>query len=109
MAGMGGGFDIGQIAKQAQAMQRQIAKVQEGLRDRVVDGEAGGGMVKAFVNGQQELISVTIDKEVVNPAEIDMLQDLIVAAVSVAMKKAKELSEKEMAKVTGGLSLPGLI
>ncbi|MBI3098698.1 MAG: YbaB/EbfC family nucleoid-associated protein [Planctomycetes bacterium] len=108
MAGMGG-FDIGAIAKQAQAMQRQIAKVQEGLRDRVVDGEAGGGMVKAFVNGQQELISVTIEKEVVNPQEIDMLQDLIVAAVTVAMKKAKELSEKEMQKVTGGLSLPGLI
>lgn len=108
MAGMGG-FDIGQIAKQAQAMQKQLAKVQEGLRERVVEGEAGGGMVKAFVNGGQELISLKIEKEVVNPAEVEMLQDLIVAAVSVGMKKAKEMSDKEMAKVTGGLSLPGLM
>ena len=114
--GMGGGMgglpfnlgDMGGILKQAQEMQRKMARVQEELKERVVEAAAGGGMVTAQANGQQELLSVKISKEVVDPNDLAMLEDLVVAAVNGALKKAKELHEKELGKVTGGLNLPGL-
>ncbi len=99
---------FGGMMKQAQELQRKMAHVQEDLRTRVVEGSAGGGMVTAQVNGRQELVALKIDPEVVDANDVRMLEDLILAAVSQAMRKANELAEKEMAKVTGGLGLPGM-
>ncbi len=99
---------MGDLMKQAQQFQKRMADVQEDLRTRVVEGAAGGGMVKAQVNGKLELVALKIDPEVVDPDEADMLEDLILAAVSQATKKAQELAQQEMAKVTGGLPIPGL-
>ena len=99
---------FGNMMKQAQEMQKRMAQIQDDLKTRVVEGSAGGGMVTAQVNGKLELVALKIDPEVVDPDDVDMLQDLIIAAVSQAMQKAHELAEAEMAKATGGLSLPGM-
>ena len=99
---------MGGLMKQAQQFQKKMAEVQEGLRSRVVEGTAGGGMVRAQVNGTLELVALKIDPEVVDPDDVDMLEDLIIAAISQGSKKAQELADKEMAKVTGGLPIPGL-
>ena len=96
------------FVKQAQEMQKKMAQVQESLKDRVGEGSAGGGMVTAMVNGHQELLKLKIDPDVVAPDAVEMLEDLVVAAVAQALKKSKDLSKEEMAKVTGGLSLPGM-
>lgn len=104
-----GGFgDMGSLLKQAQKMQRQLAKVREDLKERVVEGTSGGGAVKAHVNGLGELLAVKISPEAVDPKDLSMLEDLIVAAVSAGLKKAQDLHQEEMGKVTGGLNLPGL-
>ncbi|HRU04788.1 MAG TPA: YbaB/EbfC family nucleoid-associated protein [Candidatus Brocadiia bacterium] len=94
--------------KQAQSMQKSMAALEEDLKQRVVDGTAGGGVVKAFVNGQRELVGIKISPEVVDPKDVEMLEDMVTAAVSQALKKAAELHRTEMNKLTGGLSLPGL-
>jgi len=99
---------FGNLMKQAQELQRKMAQVQEGLRTRVVEGAAGGGMVKAQVNGKLELVALKIAPEVVDPKEVEMLEDLVLAAVAQATKKAQELAEQEMAKVTGGVLPPGM-
>jgi len=99
---------MGNLMKQAQAFQKKMADVQDELRKRVVEGTAGGGMVKAQVNGKLELVALKIEKEVIDPEDVDMLQDLIIAAISQATKKAQEMAEQEMAKVTGGISIPGM-
>jgi len=99
---------MGDLFKQAQGLQKKMAQVQEDLRTRVVEGAAGGGMVKAQVNGKLELVALTIEPEVVDPDDVDMLEDLVIAAVSQATKKAHEMAQQEMAKVTGGLPVPGL-
>lgn len=104
----GGGMQMNNLVKQAQAMQNKITKIQEELATYEVTGSAGGGMVNAKVNGKQELVSIEIKKEVVNPDDIEMLQDLVVAAVKEAMTKASEHSQRELSKVTGGMSIPGL-
>jgi nucleoid-associated protein EbfC len=101
----GGMGNIMKMAKQAQA---QISKLQEELGDREVEATSGGGMVKAVVNGKQELISITLEKEVVDPDDVEMLQDLVVAAVNEAMRTCQEMVQKEMGKVTGGMNIPGL-
>jgi len=100
--------DMGNLMRQAQDIQKRIAKAQEDLKERIEEGSAGGGMVTALVNGAQELVSVRIDKEVVNPDDVEMLEDLIIAAVRQGMEKAKAMADAEMKKATGGLSLPGL-
>jgi len=100
--------DLGGLFQQAQKMQRELRQVNEDLKQRTVLGEAGGGMVKAYVNGQRELLKVEIDREAVDPAEVGMLEDLVLVAVQEGMRKAKELSEQETARITGGLNLPGL-
>ncbi len=102
-----GGFDIGKIMKVAQDMQKQMARVKDDLKDRVVEGNAGGGMVIATVNGQQDLVALKIDPEVVSKDEVNLLEDMIVAAVNQGMKKAREMAEKEMGKITGGVLPPG--
>jgi len=103
----GGG--LGQMMKQAQKMQAQILKIQEEMAERTVEASSGGGMVSVTANGKQEVLSVRIEREVVDPEDVEMLQDLVVAAVNEALKKAQEMVAEEMAKVTGGLQLPGMM
>lgn len=93
--------------KQAQKVQAEIARVQEELSQKTVEGTAGGGVVKVVASGQQEILSVSIDPAVVNEDDVEMLQDLIVAAVNEALRKARELASDEMAKVTQMMGLPG--
>jgi DNA-binding YbaB/EbfC family protein len=92
----------------AQQMQQEMLRVQGELASTVVDGSAGGGVVKAQVTGKQELVSVTIDPSAVDPADVEMLQDLVVAAVNDALRSSRELEQEKMASVTGGLKIPGL-
>ena len=101
-----GGF-LRDAQKQAADMKKKMARVQDDLAQRIVDGTAGGGMVKAVVNGNRELVAVKIAPEVVDPDDVEMLEDLVTAAVTSGMKKAGELHEQEMGKLTGGLNLPG--
>lgn len=103
------GFGMGDLMKQAQAMQKKMARIQEDLKQMVAEGAAGGGMVRAHVNGQREVLSVKIDPEVLNADEAEMLEDMIVAAVNQGLKKAGEMAQKEMGKATGGLDLGGLL
>jgi DNA-binding YbaB/EbfC family protein len=97
------------MLKQAKDIQTRLAQVQEELSQRKLEASSGGGMVTAVVNGRQELLSLRIDPEVVNPNEIEMLQDLIVAAVNQALKLSRETALEEMSQVTGGLTLPGVL
>jgi len=103
---MGAGF--GKIMKQAKKMQEELARVQEELKDKRVEATAGGGVVKVAASGDGKIISVEINPEVVDPSDVEMLQDLVLSAVNQAIEKAAELSQAEMAKVTGGLGLPGM-
>jgi len=100
--------NMGQIMKQAQQFQSEMAKLQEELGDKTVEASAGGGMVTAVVNGRQEIISVHIDSEVINPDDPEMLQDLIMAAVNDALSRAKTMMNEEMGKLTKGLNIPGM-
>jgi nucleoid-associated protein EbfC len=99
---------FGNLAKMAQQMQAEMARVQAELDVLTVDGSAGGGAIKATVSGKQELLSIVIDPEVIDPSDVEMLQDLVVAAVNDALAGAKAEAEQRMAAVTGGLRLPGL-
>jgi len=94
--------------KQAKKMQERIGKLQEELETRTIEAKSGGGMVQVVVNGKFEIVSLKIEKEVVNPEDIEMLQDLIVAAVNEGIRKAQEMASTEMAKITGGLNIPGM-
>ncbi|MBE9487247.1 MAG: YbaB/EbfC family nucleoid-associated protein [Desulfuromonadales bacterium] len=99
---------LGNIMKQAQQMQAKIARVQQELESKEVEATAGGGMVTARVNGKQELLSLTIEKDVVDPEDVEMLQDLVLAAVNEAIKQSQEMIKQEMSKVTGGMNIPGM-
>ncbi|MBE9535763.1 MAG: YbaB/EbfC family nucleoid-associated protein [Proteobacteria bacterium] len=99
---------IAGIMKQAQKMQEQMAKIQAEAATKTVEATAGGGMVTAVVNGKQQLVSLKIEKDVVDPTDIEMLQDLIMAAVNEGMKKSQDSVASEMGKLTGGLNIPGL-
>ncbi len=90
-------------------MQKQMMEIQEELADRTVEATVGGGMVTVVANGQQDILSIRIDPEVVDPNDVEMLQDLILAAVNEAHRKAQELMTQEMNKLTGGLKIPGLV
>lgn len=107
--GMGGGMNMQNMMQQAQRMQMNIQRVQDELNAREFEATAGGGMVKAVVTGAKVLKSVTIAPEVVDPDDIEMLEDLVVAAVNEAMTTAAATAEEEMGKVTGGMNLGGLI
>jgi DNA-binding YbaB/EbfC family protein len=100
---------FGNLMRQAQQLQAKMLKVQEEMAARTVESTAGGGMVTAVANGRQELVSIKVEKEVVNPEDVEMLQDLIVAAVNAALKKAQEMVSEEMKKLTGGIGIPGLM
>ena len=96
------------LQRMAQQMQQEMLRIQSELESLTVDGSSGGGVVKATVTGKQELVSVTIDPSAVDPGDVEMLQDLIVAAVNDALRASREVAEQKMAAVTGGLRLPGL-
>jgi len=100
---------MGNMLKQAQKLQSKIFKLQEELADRTLETTVGGGMVKAVANGKQELLSIKIEPEVVDPNDVQMLEDLIVAAVNDVLKKAQEMVTEEMTKLTGGFKIPGII
>jgi DNA-binding YbaB/EbfC family protein len=94
--------------KQAKKIQEKMASMQAELESMTVEAAAGGGMVTVVLNGKFEVLSLKIDKEVVNPEDVDMLQDLITAAVNEGIRKAQEMASAEMAKITGGFNIPGL-
>ncbi len=99
---------LGVIMKQAQKLQAQMAKIQEELAQKTVEASSGGGIVTVVASGKQEILSLKIDPEVVDPSEIEMLQDLIIAAVNEALRRAQGMVSEEMSKITGGLDIPGL-
>jgi len=97
------------MMKQAQKLQSKMLKMQDELAEQSVEGSAGGGMVKVVATGKQQIKSIELEKEVVDPEDIEMLQDMIVAAVNDALNKSQEMVSGEMSKLTGGLSIPGLM
>jgi len=99
---------LSDIMRQAQRLQQEMARVQEEVKSRTVEATAGGGMVNVVANGAGEIVSIKIEKDVVNPDDVEMLEDLIVAASNEALRRAQEMMQAEMAKLTGGLQLPGL-
>ncbi|MGE4158710.1 MAG: YbaB/EbfC family nucleoid-associated protein [Planctomycetota bacterium] len=103
------GMDFGSLMKQAQKMQDEVKRVQKDLAERIVEGSAGGGAVKAMATGQQDLVSVKIDPSAVDPSDVGTLEDLVLAAVNNAIKESRELARREMEAVTGGLGIPGLM
>ena len=100
--------NLGNIMKQAKKMQERMGQLQQELETRTIEAQAGGGMVKVVVNGKFEIVSLKIEKDVVNPEDVEMLQDLIAAAVNEGIRKAQEMASGEMAKITGGLNIPGM-
>jgi nucleoid-associated protein EbfC len=100
---------MGNMMKQAQKLQSRMLKLQEELADKTVETTAGGGMIKVVANGRQQIVSITMDKEVVDPQDVEMLQDMILAAVNDALAKAQEMVATEMGKITGGFNLPGIL
>jgi DNA-binding YbaB/EbfC family protein len=100
--------NMNNMMKQMQKMQRDMAKAQEELKDKVIEGTAGGGMVTVKANGHKEIVDIVIKEEVVDPEDIDMLQDLVLAATNDALKKVDEMVSQDMGKFTKGLNIPGL-
>jgi DNA-binding YbaB/EbfC family protein len=96
------------LRRMAERMQQEMARIQEELEATTVDGSAGGGVVTATVTGKQELVSITIDPSAVDPADVEMLQDLVVAAVNDALRASRDLAQEKMGALTGGLRIPGL-
>jgi len=99
---------MGDMMKQVAKMQQKMEAIQKELAEKEVEGSAGGGMVKVVANGQQEILSIKIEKEVVDPEDVEMLEDLILSAVNQAREKAAELQSQSMGALTGGLNIPGL-
>jgi len=106
--GMGGMANMAGMMKKVQKMQADMAKLQEDLKQRTLDVSVGGGAVSVTVTGKKELAGVKIDPAAVDPEDVEMLQDLIVSAVNEGMRQIDEMTEKEMAKITGGIKLPGM-
>ena len=98
---------MGNLAKMAQQMQAEMARAQAELAQLTVEGTAGGGAVKVVATGQQEIVSITIDPEVVDPEDVEMLQDLVLAAVTDALTQSRDAGAKRMERVTGGMKIPG--
>lgn len=105
---MGKGGNMGNMMKQVQKMQKEMEKMQSDLDEMEIEASAGGGVVTAKVNGKKELVEIKIDESIVDPEDVDMLEDLIMAAINEAMRMAEEKMAKEMQKVTGGMNIPGL-
>ena len=96
------------MMKQAQKLQAQMLRLQEELAEKTVETSSGGGMVTVVANGRQQIVSIRIEREVVDPEDVEMLQDLVLAAVNDALTKAQQMVNSEMGKLTGGLNIPGL-
>lgn len=105
---MKGFGNINNIMKKAQEMQEELKKKKEELAEKEVEATSGGGMVKVVVNGNEEVIDIKIEKEVVDPDDSEMLEDLILAAVNNAKEKAREIKQEEMGDITGGMDLPNI-
>ncbi|UCG64109.1 MAG: YbaB/EbfC family nucleoid-associated protein [Deltaproteobacteria bacterium] len=101
--------DMGNLLKKAQELQEKMAKLQEELGEKTVEASAGGGMVTVVANGKQEIVSIKIDSEVVDPDDVEMLEDLVLAAVNDALHQAKQMVSEEMTQLTGGVKIPGII
>ena len=99
---------FGNIMKEAQKLQQQMEKIQAEVAQKKVEATAGGGMVTVEVNGKQEIVSIKIDPEVVNREDVQMLEDLVLAAANEALRKSREMMQQELGKLTGGLRIPGL-
>ncbi len=104
----GGMGNIQQLMQQAQRMQQQMAQKQAELAEKTVTAQSGGGMVTATVNGAHELLELSIDPDVIDPDDKEMLEDMVVAAVNQAMQQAEEMAQQELGKLTGGMNIPGL-
>ena len=104
----GGMGNIQQLMQQAQRMQQQMAQKQAELAEKTVTAQSGGGMVTATVNGAHELLVLSIDPDVIDPEDKEMLEDMVVAAVNQAMQQAEEMAQQELGKLTGGMNIPGL-
>ncbi len=100
--------NMNSMMKQAQKLQKKMLKTQQELALKTIEASAGGGMVKVVANGAQKIESIVLEKEVVDPEDIEMLQDLMLAAVNDALNKSQEMVSKEMGKLTGGMNIPGL-
>jgi DNA-binding YbaB/EbfC family protein len=100
--------NISQLMKQAQQMQSKMANLQTELAERVIESSSGGGMVKVKVNGKQEILSITINRECVDPEDVATLEELVKTAVNQAMKESQEMVSSAMSKITGGMNIPGL-
>lgn len=107
MKNFGGMPNMNNLMKQAQKMQRQMEKTQAELEEKEVTATAGGGVIEVVVTGKREIKSITIDPEVVDPDDVETLEDLVMAAVNEGLRQAEELANKEMSKLTGGMGLPG--
>lgn len=107
--GLGGLGNMGNLFKQAQEIQAKMAQIQEDLAHKTVEASSGGGMVRVTVNGQYVLSSLKIDSAVVDAQEVEMLEDLVRAAVNEGLRQAREMVSEEMSKLTGGLKIPGLV
>ena len=105
---MMGGGNMQQLARQAQKLQQQMTKMQEELEAREYEASAGGGMVTVKISGKKELLGIEIKPEAVDPDDVEMLQDLVLAAVNEGLRTASETTEREMGKLTGGMGMPGL-
>ncbi len=102
------GMNMQQMMKQARKMQEQLAAAEDNLKTQTVDASAGGGMVKVTMSGDMKLESITIDPDALDPEDIEMLQDMILAAVNEAIRSVGELANKQMGAITGGLNIPGM-
>lgn len=108
MSGMpGGGMNMNNLMKQAQKMQKQMEKMQEELESKTIETTAGGGAIKVIITGKKEIKEIKINPEVVDPDDVEMLEDLVLSAVNEAIRQAEDISSSEMNKITGGLNVPG--
>ena len=105
---MGGGMNMNQLMKQAQKMQQQMADMQEELASKTLEVSSGGGAVKVTVSGEKKILDLTISPDVVDPDDVEMLQDLVMSAVNEALRQIEESANSQMSKLTGGLNLPGM-
>lgn len=107
--GFPGGGNMNSMMKKVQKMQQEMARTQQEIEEKEFSSTAGGGVIEAVVNGKKEVVKIKIDEDVVDPEDTEMLEDLVVAAINDALKKADEYSQKEMGKLTGNINIPGLM
>jgi len=106
--GMPGGMNMNNLMKQAQKMQKQMAEMQEDLANKTLEVSAGGGAIKVTVTGEKQIKELTISPDVVDPDDVEMLQDLVISAVNEALRQMDESVNSQMSKITGGMNMPGL-